>query len=150
MGKPLAIAVIDIGKTNSKLIVLDDDGRTLGHETTATPDRPAPPYRHLDTAMIWAWLTGALQRAQAMAPISTIVPVAHGATAALVDDRDLVLPVLDYEDYGPETATADYEPLRDPFSQTFSPLLPAGLTLGRQTSAAPGPSSCTPSTGRGG
>lgn len=128
----MAIAVIDIGRTNCKVIVLDDDGRTLDHETTATPDRSGPPYRHLDTAAIWAWLTAALARARTTAPISTIVPVAHGATAALVDDDDPVLPVLDYEDKGPETVTAAYEPLRDPFSRTFSPLLPAGLTLGRQ------------------
>jgi hypothetical protein len=32
-----------------------------------------------------------------LAQVSAIVPVTHGATAALVDDDGLVLPVLDYE-----------------------------------------------------
>jgi sugar (pentulose or hexulose) kinase len=55
--------------------------------------------------------------------------VTHGATAALVDDDGLVLPVLDYEATLPGL---DYAALRPDYAHTYSPLLPAGLNLGRQ------------------
>ncbi|RZL30605.1 MAG: L-fuculose kinase [Rubrivivax sp.] len=57
----------------------------------------------------------------------------HGATAALVDDDGLVLPVPDYEHVPGDAAdAARYESLRPPFAESGSPLLPAGLNLGRQ------------------
>jgi L-fuculokinase len=61
------------------------------------------------------------------------VPVTHGATAALIDDAGLVLPVPDYE-YVPGDAAdaARYETLRPAFEESGSPRLPAGLNLGRQ------------------
>ena len=61
-----------------------------------------------------------------------IVPVTHGATAALVDDDGLVLPVLDYEYELPAAQNAHYAQVRPPYPATYSPRLPAGLNLGRQ------------------
>jgi L-fuculokinase len=63
--------------------------------------------------------------------ITAIVPVTHGATAALVDDKGLVLPVPDYE-YTLPGGGAHYDAVRPAFASTLSPALPAGLNLGRQ------------------
>ncbi len=44
----------------------------------------------------------------------------------------LALPVLDYEHTGPDELTDEYDTVRPPFSETFSPRLPIGLNLAAQ------------------
>jgi len=128
------IAVIDIGKTNVKLALVDLVSRTeLAVETQANRVLPGPPWPHFDVATQWAFLRGALARAQARHPIDGIVVTTHGACAALLDRSGaLAAPVLDYEHPGPEATGAAYDALRPPFEQTGSPALPLGLNLGAQ------------------
>jgi sugar (pentulose or hexulose) kinase len=64
--------------------------------------------------------------------IAVIVPIAHGAAAVLVDRAGEVLAAPDYEDPCFDEVSAEYLPLRDHYSMTFSPNLPVGLNLGRQ------------------
>lgn len=125
--------VLDIGKTNAKLTLIDGDGKTLAEARTPNTVRSMAPYPHHDTERLWAWMLGQLRELSTRAHIRAIVPVTHGATAALVDDAGLVLPVLDYEHVpGDATDAARYAALRPAFSDSGSPQLPAGLNLGRQ------------------
>ncbi len=125
--------VLDIGKTNAKLTLIDDAGKTLAEVRTPNTVRRDGPYRHHDTERLWAWMLGELRGLAAMAHIRAIVPVTHGATAALIDDAGLVLPVPDYEHVpGDATDAARYDALRPAFEESGSPQLPAGLNLGRQ------------------
>lgn len=127
-----ATIVLDIGKTNVKLVLLNSAGDTLA--TRRMPNVPATdgPYPHHDTERIWHWLLDTVRGLAGMAQVSAIVPVTHGATAALVDDAGLVLPVADYEYEPPPAQTAHYAALRPAYADTHSPQLPAGLNLGRQ------------------
>ena len=129
---PHATAVLDIGKTNVKLTLLDADGKTLAEQRRPNIVVNEGRYPHHDTEGIWLWLLATLKAFSQQAHIVAIVPVTHGATAALVDDDGLVLPVLDYEATLPQMLEYDYQALRPPFSVSFSPDLPAGLNLGRQ------------------
>lgn len=130
---PSGTVVLDIGKTNAKLTLIDGDGKTLAEARTPNTVRSMAPYPHHDTERLWAWMLGQLRELSALARIRAIVPVTHGATAALVDDTGLVLPVLDYEHVpGDATDAARYASLRPAFSDSGSPQLPAGLNLGRQ------------------
>ncbi len=127
----MAIAVFDCGKTNLKLAVLDG-GRLLWSATR--PNRPCagPPYPHADAAGAEAWLLEQLAVAARSFFITDIVPVTHGACAALVTEAgDLALPILDYETPLPEGGAA-YRTVRPDFDETLSPDLPLGLNLGRQ------------------
>ncbi len=124
-----ALIVLDIGKTNAKLALVDASGRVLAERRRANAVLTDGPYPHHDTEGLWAWLLAACREFAPLAAISAIVPVTHGATAALVDDDGLVLPVLDYEAALPGV---DYAGLRPSFGETCSPALPAGLNLGRQ------------------
>ena len=122
-----ALAVIDIGKTRSKLLLTTPAGQRLSEidQDTATDGRS------LDTEAIWDWLITNLQELTKTYAIEAIFPVAHGATAALIGANGLTLPVLDYEgDFSAITQT--YEALRPPFDQTQSPSLSNGLNLARQ------------------
>jgi sugar (pentulose or hexulose) kinase len=125
--------VLDIGKTNAKLTLIDSAGRTLAEVRTPNTVRRDGPYPHHDTERLWQWMLGELRMLAQRADIRALVPVTHGATAALVDEVGLVLPVLDYEHVPGDAAdAARYDALRPAFEESGSPRLPAGLNLGRQ------------------
>ena len=68
-------------------------------ESRSRPNRviDGPPYPHADTEGAWDWILTTLSELGARHPIGCIVPVAHGACAALVGEHDMALPILDYE-----------------------------------------------------
>jgi sugar (pentulose or hexulose) kinase len=127
-----ATAVLDVGKTNIKLALFSPDGALLWERSQPNPVRSGPPYPHADVEAIWAFYVAALGDANRAHPIEKIVPTAHGATAALVDDEGLVLPVMDYEYARIDEIEDRYRTLRPPFSESLSPKVPLGLNLGRQ------------------
>lgn len=122
-----ALIVLDIGKTNAKLALIDAGGKVISEQRRPNALLADGPYAHLDTDGLWDWLLATCRGFAARARVSAIVPVTHGATAALVDDAGLVLPVLDYE---AELPGAEYD--GPSYDETLSPRLPAGLNLGRQ------------------
>jgi len=127
-----ATVVFDIGKTNAKMSLLDGRGATLACERLGNHVVAEGLYPHHDVALLWDWLLATLTRFATLAEIAAIVPVTHGATAALVGDDGLVLPILDYESALPQSVNGQYRAVRPPFAASFSPDLPAGLNLGRQ------------------
>lgn len=122
-----ALIVLDIGKTNAKLALIDAAGTVLAERRRRNAVRTDGPYVHHDTDGLWDWMLATCRGFARLAHVSAIVPVTHGATAALVDDAGLVLPVLDYE---ADLPGLDY--VAPPYEETLSPRLPAGLNLGRQ------------------
>ncbi len=123
-----AIAVLDIGKTNAKLLAIDAAGRTL-----ATTSRACHPTNGaLDSEAVWEWSLAGLRDLATRFELTAIVPVAHGAAGVLVDAQGPVHPAIDYEAVPPAAIDAEYDALRPAFAQTFSPRLPRGLNLGRQ------------------
>ncbi len=125
-------AIVDFGKTNLRLLVVDEDGAILDAHTAPNHPAPAPPYLHLDTAHVWDWLCGALRAAAADHALAAIIPTSYGSTAALVTDDGLALPVMDYEAEPPPAVGAAYARLAPPYAEVYAPTNPAGLTLGRQ------------------
>ena len=87
--------------------------------------------RRLDAQGIAEWLIQALARYSGQ-PVQYLVPVGHGAGAAVVRDDALAFAPLDYEQELPEDVASAYLRDRDPFRLTGSPALPSGLNLGAQ------------------
>jgi len=130
----LHVAVIDIGKTNAKLALVDLDA-LKEIEVRKRPNLvlPGPPYPHYDTDGLWQFILGGLTEMHRSHGIDAITVTTHGASAALLDgDGGLAAPVLDYEHGGPDTLAADYDAVRPEFAETGSPRLPMGLNLGAQ------------------
>lgn len=127
------IAVLDIGKTNVKLALVDAlRGEEIHVAAQPNPVRPGPPYPHFDTDAIWAFVRRELA-ALAGGGIDAIAVTTHGACAALLQaDGALAAPVLDYEHPGPDECRAGYDRIRPDFARTGSPALPMGLNLGAQ------------------
>ena len=130
------ILILDIGKTNIKVHVLDEHLESRFEKTRRNAVVENPLYPHFDVDAIWGWFCEAVCEVTDRFSITAISVTTHGATAALVDrhgsGNGLVLPVLDYEYDGPDAITQDYTGVRPDFSETRSPDLSAGLNLGRQ------------------
>jgi L-fuculokinase len=131
------VAVLDIGKTNTKLMLVEaPSGRTVWsaeRASAAIPSRNAPVLNtELDIFGIENWLLAQLRDLPERERVSAILPIAHGAALVLVDGEGEVLAAPDYEDTSFDRLRAEYTRLRDPFAQTLSPALPAGLNLGTQ------------------
>lgn len=127
--------VIDIGKTNAKIHVMDDRLQNRFRRSRANKVIDQGIYPHYDTHALWRWIRGTLAEIASDYPVDAINITTHGATAALVHpdagESGLVLPIMDYE-YAGVASTSDYASIRPLFWETLSPVLPAGLNLGRQ------------------
>ena len=127
------VVVLDVGKTNAKLMLLDiAGGDVVWAEERPSPAIAGPAVDQLDVAGIEAWMLDRLARLPEPARVAAIVPVAHGAAAALLDAAGEVVAVPDYEDRRQEAVAEEYAGLRDPFCKTFSPDISPGLNIGRQ------------------
>lgn len=131
---PRHVAVIDIGKTNAKVALVDMATLT----EIAVRTRPNPVirdgiYPHADCDALWLFLLESLKALHGEKRIDAISVTTHAATAVLLaEDGALAMPVLDYEHNGPDGLTAEYDAVRPPFAETGTPRLPGGLNLGAQ------------------
>ncbi|MFC3327565.1 FGGY-family carbohydrate kinase [Mesorhizobium cantuariense] len=128
------IAVIDIGKTNAKVALVDlaTLSEVALRRMANAPVRQAP-YPHHDVEALWTFILDSLASLNREQRIDATSITTHGATGALVDAAgELALPVLDYEFDGPDRLAVDYDAIRPPFAETGTPRLPLGLNLGAQ------------------
>ena len=128
------VVVLDIGKTNVKVVLVDTD--TMDEIDVVTRPNivfPGPPWPHFDIQGIWDFLLTALTEFHAKYRIDALSVTAHGACVVLLDhDGNLAAPVLDYEHTGPDLVKAEYEKIRPSFAETGSPRLGMGLNVGAQ------------------
>lgn len=128
------VGVIDIGKTNAKVALVDlDERREAGVLTVPNAVRRDGPYPHCDIERIWEFVLQSLAELNRRQPIEAVTVAAHGASGALLDaGGGLAFPVLDYEHDGPDLLAAEYDAVRPAFAATGSPRLPLGMNLGAQ------------------
>jgi len=128
--------VLDLGKTLSKLSLWDATGKMLARRTRPNGQVMAmlggEALRVLDAAGIETWAAEVLREFAGLGPIARIMPVGHGAAAAILRNGALVAPPLDYEQAIPAEVVTSYLGQRDPFARTGSPVLADGLNLGLQ------------------
>jgi sugar (pentulose or hexulose) kinase len=128
------IAVLDIGKTNAKVVVLDSaTGAEIAvrkQPNTTIRDRLYP---HYDIEALWSFAVESLKAFASEPGFDAISITTHGAAAALLGaDGKLAMPVIDYEHEYPQEVRDAYDALRPPFAETFSPRLSMGLNIGAQ------------------
>ena len=128
------VAVIDIGKTNAKVGVVDTaEGAEIDIATQPNVVLREPPYPHYDLERLWGFILDALQTHDASYGIDAISIATHGASIVLLDrDGNLAAPMLDYEFAGPDDLSNHYDAIRPDFQETGSPRLPLGLNVGAQ------------------
>jgi sugar (pentulose or hexulose) kinase len=127
-----AVIVLDCGKTHSKLSLWASSGNLLARETRRNARVETAEYVALDAAGIESWAAETLRDFAKVADVGSIIPVSHGAAAAVIRGDRLACPPLDYEEPMPSQLRKDYDGRRDSFEETGSPALPDGLNLGAQ------------------
>jgi len=123
--------VVDIGKTNAKVSLWSSAGALIARRTRANALHHIG-YRALDVVGIDAWLMESLREFAREQTVAYVVPVGHGAAAALLRGQRLYAAPMDYEEEVTAADHADYRGQRDSFAVTGSPSLPCGLNLGMQ------------------
>jgi sugar (pentulose or hexulose) kinase len=131
MMPPNAIAVFDLGKTNSKLFVFGADGSVLSETRTKPSWGEYEGFRVLDDAALFGWMKTALTRAIEVHSVGHVIFSGHGCTFALVEEDHLVHPILDYEQEPPASLGDRIDMSIPAFSETYSPRLPLGFNYGR-------------------
>ena len=130
--RPAAVVVFDVGKSNVRLSAVNDAGVAMTTLERQNHVDSSAPYPHFDADEFYGWLIDGLATLARDFDVHSIVPVTHGACAALADDDVLALPIMDYEFRGVNDVDSDYDAIARDFARTASPKLPAGLNLGRQ------------------
>ena len=84
--------VLDVGKSLSKLTLFAPDGRMIGHCKRANERIDSGSYPSLDTAGIEDFIEKSLRGFALLAEIGHIIPVGHGAAAAIIEGEQLAAP----------------------------------------------------------
>lgn len=128
------IAVLDIGKTNAKVVVLDSaTGAEIAVRKQPNTVIRDGLYPHYDIETLWNFALASLKAFAREPGFDAISITTHGAAAALLDaNGKLAMPVIDYEHEYPQGIRDAYDALRPPFAETFSPRLSMGLNVGAQ------------------
>ncbi len=124
--------VLDIGKTNAKLILINEAGEVLARHVQANVPFEGPGYLALGTDSIEAWLMATIPRLPDRQHIGHISITTHGAAFCAIDGQGLVLPPMDYEWDGYGRYRSEFQCLVDDFEYMGSPDLPLGLNAGLQ------------------
>lgn len=127
-----ATIVVDVGKTYAKASLWDAAGTLIARCSRANASQRAGGHLGLDVAGIDTWLMESLSEFARQAHVAHIVPVGHGAAAAVIENGRLWSVPMDYEEETHPEDRAEYDTQRDAFAVTGSPALPCGLNLGMQ------------------
>ena len=128
--------VIDIGKSNAKLLLLDASGSVVERHSRANASVPSPlGYAALDVHGLQAWMQDTLRRSAHAQRCAHVIASTHGAALVALAEGALAWEPLDYEfeDVAlPGPAQTAFQAADAGFAQTLSPELPAGLNAARQ------------------
>jgi len=129
---PARIAVLDIGKSNLKLLVASDDGWPI--ETIAAPNAATTTGRYLayDLAALESWFLDALAEVARRHSIGAVIATAHGCGAVLTDGQSAVLPMMDYEAVSPPEIDRAYELMAPPYAEVFCSNGSGAMRLAKQ------------------
>jgi sugar (pentulose or hexulose) kinase len=126
--KPRGIAVVDVGFTNTKVILYDVRLTHISELKIASPHHDGKHYREVDVAEIVRFVTEALNALDQTLPIDVIVPSAHGACVVSLKVGGIpAVPPMDYTSEPPTEIVAAYQRVMPNFAESYSPYLPMAL-----------------------
>ena len=128
--------VIDIGKSNAKLLLLDAAGAVVERHSRANASVSSPlGYPALDVHGLQDWMQATLRASPNAMRCGHAIASTHGAAVVALDEEGLAWEPLDYEFEGVALsgpAGQAFQAASGPFAHTLSPDLPAGLNAARQ------------------
>jgi sugar (pentulose or hexulose) kinase len=129
---PARIAVLDIGKTNVKLLVASDDGWPLETLSIANAASASAPYLACDLARLEQWFLEVLADMSRRHAIGAVIAAAHGCGAVLVEGNEPVLPMMDYEAVTPADVDEAYARIAPAYAEVFCAPGAGAMRLAKQ------------------
>jgi len=132
------IAVIDLGKTNKKIVIFSPDLEIISKESTQIEEKNIEGIISDDILKINEWILSVLKEKNSKYKISVISPTTFGATVVSIDNTgNLVFPVISYTNEPEEKTRKKFYDIfgkkEEIYLKTATPgygqLLNAGLTL---------------------
>jgi sugar (pentulose or hexulose) kinase len=130
--EPARIAVLDIGKTNLKLLVASDDGWPLEALSIPNVANTSGPYLAYDLAGLEKWFLDALAQVSQRHAIGAVIATAHGCGAVLVDGDEPVLPMMDYDAVSPHAIDEAYARIAPAYREVFCGIGAGAMRLAKQ------------------
>lgn len=130
--EPARIAVLDIGKTNLKLLVASDDGWPLEALSIPNVANTSGPYLACDLAGLEEWFLDALAQVTQRHAIGAVIAAAHGCGAVLVDGDEPVLPMMDYDAVSPPAIDQAYARIAPAYREVFCGIGAGAMRLAKQ------------------
>lgn len=128
--------VIDIGKSNAKLLLLDAAGHVVeSHGRANASVQSTLGYPALDVIGLQQWMQETLQGSANAKRCGHVIASTHGASLVALGEDGLAWEPLDYEFDVRMDGTAAAQAFKNAsgsFQETLSPDLPAGLNAARQ------------------
>jgi sugar (pentulose or hexulose) kinase len=122
------IAVVDVGYTNSKVVLFSPDLKVLAERKVASAHRKGRHYDEIDIEPLLDFVAKALPELDAILPVDRIVTSAHGACIACIDEAGkLVMPLMDYASEPPRDVVDAYRDGMPSYAETYAPLMAGGL-----------------------
>ena len=116
------VAVLDLGKTNIKVLVATPNGEPVEILSYANaPDRSGP-YLAIDLNRIEPLILDALTDLAKRHTMRAIIATAHGCGGVLVNEHGPVLPAMDYEAKAPDWLEEAYAKVGPAYSEVFCSL----------------------------
>ena len=133
MSKKKLNIVLDIGKTNVKLVFLDQKGHFFKEiKTKQTLKFYKKKISYLNSEKIINWLLLNLNKFSAVYNFKKFVCTTHGGTVAFINHHDQeILASTDYE-YKYDKFSKDFRNLAPSFKTSLTPHLEGGLNVGQQ------------------
>jgi sugar (pentulose or hexulose) kinase len=126
--QPRGIAVVDIGFTNSKVILYSAALEVVAERKIASPHHDGAHYREIDVGPILVFAQKAIIELDALLPIDAIVPSAHGACiVCLKADGTPAVPVMDYLSEPSPHIIKAYQEVMPSFEESYTTLLPLAI-----------------------
>ena len=124
--------VLDIGKTNVKLIFVDAKNTTVCSYKTQQKSINQYGIKTLNSNSIFEWTIKKISLIEKKYQLDKFVCTAHGCSIALIDHNNQeILACTDYE-YKYDQLMGDYKKIAPKFGESFTPFLETGLNIGMQ------------------
>ena len=124
--------VLDIGKTNVKLIFVDAKNTTVCSYKTQQKSINQYGIKTLNSNSIFEWTIKKISLIEKKYQLDKFVCTAHGCSIALIDHNNQeILACTDYE-YKYDQLMNDYKKIAPKFDESFTPFLETGLNIGMQ------------------
>ena len=125
--------VLDIGKTNVKLYLLNNNNSVVRiFKTKQKIKFYKKKIKLLDANQLVDWLLKKLKIISKNYSLNKFVCTAHGCSMGFIDEKDTeIIAVTDYE-YQFDKFVNEYKKILPSFNKTYTPVLEGGLNLGQQ------------------